>query len=210
MATKVSSNQPVTRRQPRQRRALEKVGLILEAALRLLERDGTQALNTNRLAEVAGVSIGTLYQYFPDKAAVLDALAERELAGLEEKVMTAMRSPPPPGPGGRIRLLVGAVINVYGGRTGIHRQLFEHVMNRRGRNPFPALREGIIKLLSRDGVVDADQQSRKLSEADAFVMTNAISGVLRAVLASPERIAPARRQAIEDSLVRLVVGFTPA
>lgn len=82
-------------------------------------------------------------------------------------------------------------------------------MNRRGRNPFP-LRDGIIKLLSRDDVVDADSQQGKLGEADAFVMTNATSGALRAVRASPERLAPARRQAIEDALVRLVVGFVPA
>lgn len=49
----------------------------------MLERDGPDGLNTNRIAERAGVSVGTLYQYFPDKAAILLATAHRSLAGPE-------------------------------------------------------------------------------------------------------------------------------
>ena len=46
----------------------------------MLQREGADGLNTNRIAERAGVSIGTLYQYFPDKAAILLATAQRSLA----------------------------------------------------------------------------------------------------------------------------------
>jgi AcrR family transcriptional regulator len=54
---------------------------ILQAALEVLARDGVARLTTNRVAERAGVSIGTLYQYFPDKTAILLAAARREAAG---------------------------------------------------------------------------------------------------------------------------------
>lgn len=53
--------------------------MILEAATRVLERDGAAAFNTNRVAERAGISVGSLYQYYPNKAALLFALQEREI-----------------------------------------------------------------------------------------------------------------------------------
>jgi AcrR family transcriptional regulator len=64
------------RRQPQQRRALETVDVVLQGAVRVLGRDGVDAVTTNRIAEAAGVSIGSLYQYFPDKRAIFAALHE--------------------------------------------------------------------------------------------------------------------------------------
>lgn len=68
------------RRRPRQARSRATYDSILEAAAQVLEREGAAGLNTNRVAERAGVSVGTLYQYFPDKDAILLAVAERALA----------------------------------------------------------------------------------------------------------------------------------
>lgn len=68
------------RRRPRQARSRVTYDSILEAAVQVLARDGATGLTTNRVAERAGVSIGTLYQYFPDKAAIVLAAAQRELA----------------------------------------------------------------------------------------------------------------------------------
>lgn len=62
---------PATRRRnPTQVRAQATIRAIREACLRILEQEGPQRLNTNRIAELAGVSIGTLYQYFADKHAI--------------------------------------------------------------------------------------------------------------------------------------------
>jgi AcrR family transcriptional regulator len=52
---------------------------VLEAVQRVLTRHGAQAITTNRIAEAAGVSIGSLYQYFPDKQAIFTALYERHV-----------------------------------------------------------------------------------------------------------------------------------
>jgi len=68
----------LARRRPSQSRSIATYEAIVEAAARILLRDGPRLLNTNRIAKVAGVSVGTLYQYFPDKTAVVAALAERE------------------------------------------------------------------------------------------------------------------------------------
>ncbi|HLU68749.1 MAG TPA: TetR/AcrR family transcriptional regulator [Kofleriaceae bacterium] len=65
------------RKRPRQARARETVEAILAAATQLLERGGYGKLTTNRIAERAGVSIGSLYEYFPNKDAVVIAIMER-------------------------------------------------------------------------------------------------------------------------------------
>jgi len=67
------------RRSPKQARSRATWDAILEAASQILERDGPAGFNTAAVAERAGVSIGTLYQYFPDKQAILLAAAEREM-----------------------------------------------------------------------------------------------------------------------------------
>ncbi|MEZ4443526.1 MAG: TetR/AcrR family transcriptional regulator [Polyangiaceae bacterium] len=69
---------------PRQRRSIEMVHAILDAAKRVLETEGLVAFTTNRVAEVAGVSVGSLYQYFPNKDALLLGVVERGLRMAEE------------------------------------------------------------------------------------------------------------------------------
>lgn len=70
------------RKEPRQARSAEMVRVIVEAAARILETRGLDGYNTNAVAEVAGVSVGSLYQYFPSKDAVTAALIAREKAQL--------------------------------------------------------------------------------------------------------------------------------
>lgn len=74
----------VMRREPQQERSRQKVARIVAAARRILEREGPGALNTNRVAKEAGVGVGSVYEYFPDKhaiaAAVLAEVAEGESA----------------------------------------------------------------------------------------------------------------------------------
>ena len=65
------------RKLPRQARSRALVDAILDAAARILEEQGREALNTNLVADKAGVSIGSLYQYFPNRDAIIAAVAER-------------------------------------------------------------------------------------------------------------------------------------
>ncbi|MGO8093142.1 TetR family transcriptional regulator [Rhizobium leguminosarum] len=67
-----------SRKQPKQARSSELVAAILDAAAQVLAREGAQRFTTARVAERAGVSIGSLYQYFPNKAAILFRLQSDE------------------------------------------------------------------------------------------------------------------------------------
>lgn len=80
------------RKQPLQARSRETYAAILEATARILEAEGLEAANTNAIAERAGVSVGSLYQYFPDKAAIFVELiiaSETELGDMLEALVSS-------------------------------------------------------------------------------------------------------------------------
>lgn len=85
------------RKAPRQARAKATVEAILEATAHILVDEGVERLSTNRVAQVAGVSIGSLYQYFPNKEALVLALLERHVSkmlGLLSKHATELIGAP--------------------------------------------------------------------------------------------------------------------
>jgi AcrR family transcriptional regulator len=97
------------RKQPQQARSTGLVATILQAAAQVLAREGASRFTTARVAERAGVSVGSLYQYFPNKAAILFRLQSdewRQTAGLLRDILTDIGTPPPQ----RLRALVHAFI----------------------------------------------------------------------------------------------------
>src|SRR4051812_47418236 len=78
------------RRAPRQERSRSTVAAIFEAASRLLNEAGLETATTNRIAHVAGVSIGSLYQYFPRKEALFAALTQRAMDADQQRVREAV------------------------------------------------------------------------------------------------------------------------
>ncbi len=83
-----------SRRSPTQRRSQQTVKAMLEAVLRILKREGFDAVTTNRIAEVAGVSIGSVYQYFPNKRAIFIALHTRHVEQIDRVIQTALVEKP--------------------------------------------------------------------------------------------------------------------
>lgn len=98
-----------SRKQPQQARSNELVAAILDAAIQVLAKEGAQRFTTARVAERAGVSIGSLYQYFPNKAAILFRLQSDEWRRTSELLrdILADRAKPPLV---RLRTLVHAFI----------------------------------------------------------------------------------------------------
>ena len=98
-----------SRKQPKQARSSDLVAAILDAAIQVLAREGAQRFTTTRVAEKAGVSVGSLYQYFPNKAAILFRLQSdewRQTTDLLRGILEDVRRPPLQ----RLRTLVHAFI----------------------------------------------------------------------------------------------------
>jgi AcrR family transcriptional regulator len=95
------------RKSPKQQRSAETVRVILEGAARVLERGGLAGYTTNAVAECAGVSIGSLYQYFPGKEALTAALILQETSMLLKDAATALQEPT--GHASLDRLIIAAV-----------------------------------------------------------------------------------------------------
>ncbi|MHC2331608.1 TetR family transcriptional regulator [Bradyrhizobium sp. USDA 4454] len=107
--TKRRSSSVSSRKQPQQARSTELVAAILEAAVQVLTKEGAQRFTTARVAEKAGVSVGSLYQYFPNKASILFRLQSdewRQTTGLLREILEDGGQPPLL----RLRALVHAFI----------------------------------------------------------------------------------------------------
>jgi AcrR family transcriptional regulator len=97
------------RKQPKQDRSTELVAAILEAALQVLAKEGATRFTTARVAEKAGVSVGSLYQYFPNKAAILFRLQSDEWRQTTDMLAGILQDTSQP-PLARLRTLVHAFV----------------------------------------------------------------------------------------------------
>jgi AcrR family transcriptional regulator len=193
------------RKQPKQARSRETVSAILVAASRVLAREGWAATTTTRVAEVAGVSIGSLYQYFPSKEALVGALIDEHIA----KVLSLLAASTTELAGATledsVRALIGAILQIHAIDPQLHATLTSH---------FPEV-EGIEKVrqLNRDacwlvqGYLDAHRARIRPIDTRraAFVLVHAVQAVVSAAVVSEEPRLDDPELAGE--LARLVLGY---
>jgi AcrR family transcriptional regulator len=170
--------------------------------MRLLETGGLDALTTNAVAASAGISIGTLYQFFPNKEAILDTLADRETEEKSAAVIRVMEDGGFVSPEQRIAAVVQVVAASYGGRQQAHRLVMAHSLTR-GRNRFGPLLAKMMTHLANERQVGPVR--RGIGQTDAFVLAHAFGGVLRGMTSEAETAPP--QDKIAQVLARLVVRF---
>jgi AcrR family transcriptional regulator len=111
------------RKPPQQSRSRVTVTAILDATIRIFERENYEAATTTHIAEVAGISIGTLYQYFADRDAILDALQDRELERATEMLEHALSSTDARSGPEIARRVVAGLMQLYRAAPALHRVL---------------------------------------------------------------------------------------
>lgn len=173
---------------------------ILEAAFQLLEAGGIEALTTNHIAERAGVSIGTLYQYFRGKQAVLVALAQRRAAAARDRIADLVIAGPEIG---LVRMIVRTLSTAFEGSPATRRALLDALTQ-----------EGDEELVMRHHLIFFDTIAGKtafgfdLSPEAGFVLTHAVIGLLRAATIEADLALDPQR--LEDELVRLMEAYIAA
>ncbi|MFI4965888.1 MAG: TetR/AcrR family transcriptional regulator [Caulobacterales bacterium] len=183
---------------PRQARAKASLEAILEAAAQLLEARGEAGFNTNAVAERAGVSIGTLYRYFPDKRAILAALAAREMRAANEAIAAALAGGAGLAPD---RAAIRAFLQAFDGRSRARRIVVAELLSRADPQALAAGHS-----VAAQAMVDA--KGRPLSPIAAFVLTRALHGAMRAAVMEDADFL--LNQAFEDELVRLSRAYVRA
>jgi AcrR family transcriptional regulator len=192
------------RKSPTQARAEHTVDAILEAAAQILQSDGEEKLNTNRIAERAGFSIGTLYQYFADKEAIIAALAERERDKVLATVVKALSSVESADSQSVIREIVRTMIGSFSKRKRARRIIMMTMLKRWQFAPDRQQGTGVIEQM----IVESGGRSghgRVMSPAAAFVLTRAFMGAIRAAVL--ENSPYLETQDFEDEMVHLVLQF---
>lgn len=205
---------PGMRKAPLQARAQATVETIFGATARIVENDGEAALTTNRIAAEAGFSIGTLYQYFPSKEAVVMAMIQRQrdLAQVDIQALldtaVAQRLPIQD----VVRQLVRLMVKVFGGETR-NRRRFIRLGWRLDHhdNVSQALREGAERhALALSQLVESGHAVgvRPPHPAMIFVVTRAVMGTIRSACLEDSSLLGT--PLFEDELVRLAWGMLRA
>lgn len=203
----IPPRQPIEtkRRIPRQERAERTVEAIMEGAAQILEADGLAALTTNAVAERAGVSIGTLYQYFADKNALLVAMAKREVTATLAAVERALQSEVDTTMEGRVRGMVRAVLNAFRGRQRVRKALVQAIF---AQGIGSELMMPVVAFTAASGEGARQDGAPTLSREQAFVLSRALMGAIRAAVLEDQPFFKSR--AFEDELVRLVLAYLGA
>jgi AcrR family transcriptional regulator len=181
------------------------VEVIFEATARILLREGRAALNTNYIAERAGISVGTLYEYFPNKVAILVAMARREIVRVTAAVTRAISDPSNDPRLDPARLAVRALIAEFTRHRKARHIAFQTLI----AEGFGHELEANMDEIARAVVVRADRivpgRPGPIPSVTAFILTRAVNGVLAS--AANERSPYLGTVEFENELVRLIRGF---
>jgi AcrR family transcriptional regulator len=195
----------VPRRQPKQRRARQTVEAVLDAVARILKRDGVKAVTTNRIAEVAGVSIGSLYQYFSDKRAMFVALHRRHIEQVDALVETKLLENARSSLDGLIRAMVDAMVEAHAADPELYEVLVTEVPHRQaGTRDFAVRLHGAFRLAIASRAHEL-KTPRNIDRV-AFVVTQMVESLSHgAVLRRPRglSLAAAKKEAARAVLAYL-------
>lgn len=204
------AKKPVTR--PRkiatQERSRATVDSLIEATARILVKEGFDKASTNRIAEIAGVSIGSLYQYFPGKEALVAAVIERHQQQIMQTVRSALAQVSARPLDEAVRSFVAVAVQAHRLDPQLHRVLAEQIprvgrlekLGTFSRENFSLFRTYLEGARDQLGVDDLELAS--------FVCVTTIEALTHnAVLHHGKVLTADRMEALIDEGARLVTGY---
>lgn len=193
-----------SRKQPKQARSAELVAAILQAAVQVLAKEGAQRFTTARVAEKAGVSVGSLYQYFPNKAAILFRLQSdewRQTTDLLRDILEDVRKPPLE----RLRALVHAFLRSECDEAAVRVALDDAAPLYRDAPEAQAARasgDRSIQIFMQEALPNAAQATRELA---GDLVTTTLSTVGKQFSELPR--TPAEIEAYADAMADMFCAY---
>lgn len=200
----MTRKQPATpRKKPLQARSRALYAAILEATARILEDEGLEAANTNTIAERAGVSVGSLYQYFPDKDAIFAELiiaSETTLGDMLEALVSSTR-------GRRLEermaLLVQAAVEQQMARPQLARLLDYLEANMPADPQLLAAEARILNLIEQLLLEHSDMIARPATATTALDVLSIAKGMVDGASFAGEK----QQQPLEARVMAALLGY---
>lgn len=203
---KARRSKTVVRKEPRQARAQATVGAILEATVQILDREGLEAATMAHIAEVAGVSVGSIYQYYSHRDAILNALQDREfarsLALMQELLADGNLAQSPEQ---TVTAVVRGLASLYRASPGLHRVLTMEGLRVAKADRVHAFDLRVIEVVRHFLLATSAPMRPKNVEAAAFVVVQAVRATMLACLL--ERPPGLDEQTLIREVVDLVLCY---
>lgn len=202
MSTRIASQRSPMRKQPGQARSRATVDAIIKAGARVLADNGRAGFTTNKVADAAGVSIGSLYQYFPNKLSLIEAIRKQHLDDVLEVLAQATN-----GTKGRTRVaesLVQGLIAAHSTQPALHRVLLDEAPRYDGSTPIQEAFEAEYAERYR-AVVAACANRTKGAASD--VVAQVLSGAIEGVIHNAARAGTLKSPLLKRELVRLIASY---
>jgi AcrR family transcriptional regulator len=181
------------------------VEVILDAAVRVFEKEGSEAATTAHIADVAGVSVGTLYQYFGNRDAILDALQDREFERATAMMERVLASSTNRSERELARAVIEQLFGLYQAAPALHRVLAVEGLRVTPAERVQAFDARIIGMIKTFLVSAGPRLGRERVDAAAFVVYQSVRASMLAYLI--EAPAGVDERALVDELTDLVVGY---
>lgn len=179
MIDKISSlNSP--RKLPLQSRSMMTVNSILDATAHIFIKNGYTKTNTNIIAEYAGVSIGSLYQYFPNKDALIQALYQRHVGRMQKIVLKTMENPIKFEDRKSLFSMIEAIVNAHLLEPELHIK-FEEIKTLERWTPADKTDSGCIQQQVMQMISALPQLNKREKNLCAFVLVHTVHSLVHAI-----------------------------
>ena len=195
------------RKEASQERSRATVDALIDATARILVREGFDKASTNRIAEVAGVSVGSLYQYFPSKEALVAAVIERHQREIMELVRGELSEVASQPIRQGVRTLVAVAIKSHRLDPKLHRVLAEQIPRVGKLEKVETFNRANYALFK--SYLDSHRKEIRTADLElaAFVCVTSIEALTHTAVLHHDVVSDKATEALVDEATRLIVGY---
>jgi AcrR family transcriptional regulator len=201
----VQMHATIPRKEPKQARARATIEAILAAAAQILVQDGLEAATTNCIAQRAGVSVGSLYQYFPSKEAVIFALVERHIQKMQRQLEDVIAQHGEAPLEEIVPIYVKAMLAAHRVEPRLHRVFSEQLPKLAGRDALMRWSEETERMIR--GVLHEHRDRLRPTDLEmaSFLLLHAVEAITHAsVILRPRYL---EREALAEEISELILRY---